>query len=446
MNKSLTFFFIGVWILGLSGCIPTIKIEEEPTLGSLNMDQFLVLGDRYVAGLSNGTREAGGLQGLYESAQKNSFPSLMAGQLAALKRVERKDTLIFRQHLLPDPGSGFFTLEEIAFRECDGAVLSEKLSFVEAQPDWIEWRPEDNNIHNLGIPQMKVSHLFDKAALEMNPFFQRMKVRGSSPQSYADLLEGMEPSLVVVWLGMEDLLSHAIRGGSNSAFPLTPTNVFAENLSRLLDSLEAKSPEKWLGLIGNLPDLTEFPYFTAIDSKFISSEDCKESGAPIFYESSDGRVKTANEETCLLLPLWEQLGKNVGSGGALGLSPENPVPNYLVLDEEEKERIRSATQSYNQVIDSLVDGANAGRNRPQWILTNLEKAFRDLERGFTQGGLEVSMKHLSGGVFSLDGTSLTHRGNAFLANEFMESIDDKARQGVRLNAFNLSDFSGVVYP
>lgn len=445
MNKYLGIFLLVV-VVGMAACIPVIKLEEEPTLGSLNIDQFLVLGDRYVAGFSNGNREAGGSQGLYEAAQLNSFPNLMAEQFLELSKVERQDSLVFRQHLLPEPGSGYFVLDEISFRECDGAILNEALSFVQAQPDWINWRPESYDIHNLGIPFMRVGQMFDPTEMELNPFFQRMEVRGTEPATYSDLLKEKEPSLMLLWLGMEDLLSHAIRGGSNSAFQLTSTELFAENMARLMDSLLEVSADKWLGVIGNLPDVTQFPYFSSVPPQTVNGEDCKERGDWIYYENSDGKVKIADGKTRLLLPVWSLLGEEMGVGGGLGLSIENPVPNYLVLDEAEQEGLRAATDSYNQVLDSLVDVANGGSGSPKWILVDLEKAFRDLNRGFTQGGLEVSMDHLSGGIFSLDGISLTHRGNAFVANEFMEAIDSKAKQGIRLNSLNLGNYSGVVYP
>ncbi|MCI4667582.1 MAG: hypothetical protein MRZ79_05420 [Bacteroidia bacterium] len=445
MKKIYTLLFLSI-VFTLTGCIPQISIDEEPTLGALELDEFITLGDRYAAGLSNANRDPGGLQGLYEAGQLASFPALIAEQLNLLSIEERRDSFSFGQHLLEDQGSGFYMLQEITLRECDGRILEEKLSLEEALPNWLNQRPSERNFHNLGIPFLKVSQLFDSDALSLNPFFNVMQTQGDNFTSYTDLFADKNPSLAILWFGLEDLIIHAVRGGSNSAFPITSVDDFSQNFSRLLDSIESRGTEKFLGVIGNIPEPTLFPYFRAVPPVFSSSENCNANGSSVYYEDNKGDIRIADSEVSILLPVWERLGMNTSVGPAYGLTMDNPIPNTLVLDQMEMQRIKEATQKYNQAIDSLVERANAGMNRPRWIIADLNNAFSNLGRGFTEGGLEVSTTHLSGGIFSLDGLSLTPRGNAFVANEFMEAIDVKSRQGVNLNALKLADYPGVVYP
>ncbi len=432
----------------MTACAPLINPDKKPTLGELPLQDVMAVGDRYVAGMTNGSRETGSLLGLYEEGQRFAFPNLIVEQLNSLSEEERKREVIFRQHLNPVEGSGYFELEEVKFRSCDGEIIAEQVRLNPAIPDWIDLRPEAGEVDNFGIPFLRVGQLSKANVLPANPFFQRMIGPGQEVERFEDLWKDREPSLLFLWMGMEDILAYATRGAANTAFPLTPTSLFSQNLSSLMDSLEAASQDDFLAVLGNIPQIDRFPYFDALPHRFRTGEDCNELSADIYYENSDslGGIRIATTEVSFLLSLRGRIGKNQGGGASFGLSRENPIPDYLVLDPSEKEDIRRAIEAYNRSIDSLINQANEGLDRPKWVLADLASVFENLEGGMNEGGLSVGLGHLSGGIFSLDGLTFSARGNAVIANEFMRAINQKADRGARLPLFSLPDYPGVIFP
>jgi hypothetical protein len=64
--------------------------------------------------------------------------------------------------------------------------------------------------------------------------------------------------------------------------------------------------------------------------------------------------------------------------------------------------------------------------------------------GMIINGAPISSEYLTGGVFSLDGAHLTPRGNALLANEIINVINNKFHS--TLQPFQVTFYPGVSFP
>ncbi|MEL6131858.1 MAG: hypothetical protein AAFR59_00690, partial [Bacteroidota bacterium] len=452
--KQLYTLFITVVIgcslfLGLWGCKPSIS-AFDPSLGEVEVDNFRAFGDGYTAGFSNtGIENPQSLRGLYAEAQSFAFPALMADQFALIQ------TLDFVQHFAADAGSGYNYLTEATQSSCPNKLIQATIDSEASLPDWQESPSEAiyPTISNWGIPHMKMA---DVAQNDLNTteraFMRRMEMSGSPSMTYVDHAKATQPSFFTLWMGTRDLLDYAISGGANPAYPLTPPEVFAENLAKLLDSLHAPGQLGPMGVIGNIPDVTLFPFFHHLPHTYSNSEFCKEEPLPlyIFRSSNLGEPTAAIQSDYILLRAQGKIGQLTPSPGTpfpQGLHPENPLPENWVLDFEEAYQLRLHVEAYNEIIDSLIQVHNQALSVPVLVKADLYTLFQNLhETGITLNGLEITSEYLVGGIFALDGLYLTPRGQALVANQFIDAINQAPRWSATVPFLNITDYQGVVFP
>jgi hypothetical protein len=159
----------------------------------------------------------------------------------------------------------------------------------------------------------------------------------------------------------------------------------------------------------------------------------------VYIVTGSGGVRIATAKDHILLPAANQVGLN-----GFALSESLAVPDEWVLDEEESQIVRQYQDAYNIIIAELLQEK---RDEYPHCL-----AFLDVKKSFASelipvhisDGIEVSGKYLSGSLFSLDGYSLTPRGNALLANLFIGATNRYF--STRIPTLNISDYPGVEFP
>ncbi|MEM7367940.1 MAG: SGNH/GDSL hydrolase family protein [Bacteroidota bacterium] len=436
----LIFCSLSLVLISLNSCEPSI-LGPELGLGNLQIHPYLAIGDGFSAGFSNGDLNPVSTKGLYEGAQLYAFPDLIAGQFNTLR------PLIFEQQLLPGIGSGFRMIQEMKNPIC---------TFLGPQPVILDtthgngwqnsWEDSKKN-HNLSIPHLRVSTVASDSFGRSSPFFQRMA--GSKHSDYLDMLVEESPSFFTLWLGTEDVLDYAMTGTSNPQFRPTPEEEFAKQFDQLLTLLDDMSDSNTKGVIGNVPDISLFPYFSKTKHTYLSIENCYGSENDIYLtEQLGGTVETrkATASDKILMSAEDEIGLNNGLPGRLGLHPDNPLSDAQVLDAQELLEIRQLISRYNIIIDSLVQAHNAKRDEPWLVVVDLNHSFNKLDGGLIEDGLILSNDFLTGGVFSLDGIYLTPRGNAFVANEFIRRINAFPEFKASIPTLNLTDFIGISFP
>jgi hypothetical protein len=162
-----------------------------------------------------------------------------------------------------------------------------------------------------------------------------------------------------------------------------------------------------------------------------------------FLANQYGRARHARTATgdrdFVLLTAGSTIGTNQSSVPApynvIGIS--FPMQDNRILTADEVQQINTATDAYNASIRSIADAKNLA-----FVDANL------LLRQLSSGGIRFETYHMSsqfiqGGAFSLDGIHITPRGNAYIANKFLEAI--RAKYGTVLPMKKMKDYP-ISYP
>lgn len=423
---------------GLSnGCDFSIDAPVLPYT-PFEAETLVALGDGYMAGYTNSTRSSEdirGLGGLYEGGQIHSIPRLIIGQYNELRETHDVKPVLFRQPIAYGNGSGRLNVEVIAAPGCDflPTYALKKIDLPES--NWME--PADPPIHNFALPHLRMSQI--NKPIE-GPFGERLFP--GATQSYQTLSSEAEADLFLMWLGTNDLLEYALGGGEGGLYEITAPEIFATNLEQYLKSLIHSGKR---GLIGTVPDVSLFPYFHTVPRTYVPVQSCNVIPKSIYIEcwvDSQLTVRVASPSDLLLLPAKDL----IGNGNSFGLSESNPVPHRWVLDQVELDKLRERKEAFNNAIEQLAEELNADSLLPSLSVVRLDQTFDQLRDGKFETGVYVDNRHLTGGIFNLDGLYLSPRGNALIANHFIRELNRLPGFNATLPVLNLREFSGVLFP
>ena len=228
-------------------------VEEENPLpgeltgapGSFDFTKYVSIGNSLTAGYMDGA--------LYNSGQANSFPALLAQQLATTG-IDGGD---FNQ---PDINSdnGFASVGP-------NGILGRfelSLSLLRPVPTVGEaptaYGGDKSALNNFGVPGMRIVDVNDPG-LVSNGLYARF---ASNPGSSTVLNDAMaaSPTFFTYWLGNNDILGYAAGGGSNEA-AITPTGDFQNALAQSLGTLVSGGAK---GVVMTIPPIVLTPYFRAV--------------------------------------------------------------------------------------------------------------------------------------------------------------------------------------
>jgi len=256
---ALAFFFLA------TSCEKEELIEQRkssapvvvaPSPGTADFSKYVAIGSSTSAGFTDGA--------LYPAGQFNSFPNIIAGQLALTGGGQ------FNQPLISS-GDGFGgvnmdgSLRGRSFiNTTPGAPPSQAILFKTGSP----LTTSTGSISNFGVPGAR---LIDAAAAgygTLNPFFGRFQ---SSPT--ASILSdavAANSSFFTFWMGDNDVLGYALNGGAagetfNPLNPstLTSTDTFTGAISAMFDALSQGNKP---GFVLNIPPITTLPFFQVVTS------------------------------------------------------------------------------------------------------------------------------------------------------------------------------------
>ncbi|MDO5509679.1 MAG: SGNH/GDSL hydrolase family protein [Weeksellaceae bacterium] len=483
--------------------------------GDANFSKYVALGNSLTAGYADNA--------LYSSGQINSYPNILATQMA------RAGGGAFVQPLMPNDVGGFTDLGvpgRLRLQVINGA-LTPVASNAEGtfQASFMQ-----GPVNNMGVPGAKSFHLAAQGYGNpqgisqglANPYFARF---ASSPTTsvIADAV-AQQPTFFTLWIGNNDVLSYATSGGVgvNQAGNLNPATygsndisapqVVAGAIQQMLEALVMQGGAK--GAIANIPSVTSIPYFNTVPSKPLTSSNAayasqigmlnefysnlnmvfqalgvaerqihfsaeEASGVVLVDEtlpnisqqlagaltqaglpaqqaqllgSIFGQVRQSNENDLIVLPASSIIGQvdtdRVQQLMGMGLSQEQagqlsvngltyPLADRWVLIPSEQQLVAEATTAYNQAIAGLAA-------QYQLALVDMHSRMNELQSGIVFSGVDYNASFVTGGAFSLDGVHLTPRGNAVVANYFIQAINQ--RFGSTLPQVDPNSFGGVQIP
>lgn len=362
--------------------------------GGGGAEQYVALGDGMTAGFADGC--------LHQDAQLASYASLLARQLSGRLSVRSPG---FEQPLMTDPGIP-------ARLEFGGSQSRESLARMAPRPglgspvNLTLPRPYDN----LAVPGARAGDLLRTSS--DGGGFQDLILRGLGSQvEQAPLLE---PTLVSLWAGLGDVLGAAISGIVLDGVTMTPADRFSTDFHAIVQTLVAGGVER--GVVATVPRPTDLPFVRSLANVVIDSA----SGLPLEVDASPvpltGPEGPLAPGDFVLLSASPLLARGDGVSIELGGSGV-PLPDEVVLSRAEAQQINRRVAEYNRVIRRAA--ADVG-----FAVVEAEALFESWRRqGVSVGAEHFSSDYPSGGLFSLDGVHPSPLGHAFLANAFIEAIN-----------------------
>lgn len=280
----------------------------------------------------------------------------------------------------------------------------------------------------------------------------------------------LNPSLVILWIGNNDVLGAALNGTDNAAY-ITDQQTFASEFTQLLTELRTRLPNTAV-VMGNIPYVTDIPYVNTLDIIFTPILRLGVTVPvpvvfdthlqPVVFDTTGGPLylPLLTEEQGvehLLIPALTayQQGIGVPDSAALvamgipapmasqlvqgmqaaGLNPTGvPIPASMTLTASEAANIKTAVDGFNSTLAGLATTFKVPIMDANSLLTTLNQSGID---GIT--GKFVLLDPANTG-FSLDGVHPNNAGYAIVANEFIKLIN--ANFGLSIPTLSPAQYAG----
>ncbi|HKI01694.1 MAG TPA: SGNH/GDSL hydrolase family protein [Thermoanaerobaculia bacterium] len=387
----------------LASLLALALLTAGAAFGQADFSKYVALGDSLTAGFSSGS--------INRNFQVNSYPALLYRQFTG-------NTTGFEQPLVSAPGlPGILTLQRLA------PTPQIVPSAGSGQPLNLNLqRPYDN----MAVPGARVHDLLAKTASTSAGDPTDLILRRTS---FTQLQQGLSlrPTFVTLWIGNNDALAAATSGIVNDQ-TLTPLASFEADYRAIAGAIAASGARF---AVANIPNVTSIPFVTTL-TRFIPNPATGQpaiiNGSPVPLLGPNGPLQAGD---FVLLTASSVLAQGFGIPTALGGNGQ-PLPDSVVLSAAEAATIRDRVNNYNAVIRAVATERNAAFVDANTVLQNLATG------GISVGGVTYTGAFLSGGVFSYDGVHPTAFGYAYIANLFIDAINDKF--GTDVEPVNLFPF------
>jgi hypothetical protein len=456
-----TKYFILILILGAAivSCKPELE-EFNYNSGSVDFSNYVALGNSLTSGYADGA--------LYKESQETSFPSILAGQLTNFGVGSFAQPLMASDNgvglTVTAQGPVLRTKTILGFAtDCLGATSLAPVPAV-PNPDQLQLLQELSTppsnpgpYNNLGVPGAKSFHLLapgygdPNGVLQgtANPYFARFA--SSAQASVISDAVGQAPTFFTLWIGSNDVLGYATEGGA--ADSITSPSTYAFYLSAILETLAGTGTK---GAIGNIPDISSIPFFTTVPpnsyvldqeqadllNQFLGSLGFQYQAGPNYFITEDpgsqlGFRQMVKGELVLLTVPQDSLKCAFWGGFNPELQAPVPIPDKYVLDLEEIAEINAAINGYNQTISSLAATYDLA-------VVDIREVLHMGEDGIVYQGDTFTTEFITGNAFSLDGIHMTPKGNALVANTFIEAIN--AKYGSNIPLVSTTNYRANILP
>ncbi|HFE37318.1 MAG TPA: G-D-S-L family lipolytic protein [Gammaproteobacteria bacterium] len=454
--------------------------------GSADFSKFVSIGDSLTAGYADGA--------LYQSGQKSSYPAILAQQFATVGGGA------FVQPLMEDNLGGFL-IGGVSDPDGDGKPDFPNRLVLNAAPknppddlDPTGPEPIDDTLkidilnpsapltgpfNNFGVPGAKSFHLLsdsygDPAGLTLktaNPYYVRFAPTVTTSMIAAAAAQA--PSFFILWIGNNDVLSYATKGGIGTdqkgnldpatygANDITDPDVFTNTYNGLVATLTGANADA-KGVLINIPDISTIPYFKTVPYNALPLDQATADALNASYVDYNAGVaaalatvapdeatkrtisfsagqnavvisdedltdltgvglpsiRQATAEDLLILTTSTKIGKPNADDSSKVDGISAPLSDGDVLIPSEIQAIETARQAFNAAIKAA---AEANDNLLFFdvaaVMSELSTSGIDYGTGF------IDATYATGGGFSLDGVHPTARGYAVVANRIIDVIN-----------------------
>lgn len=298
------------------------------TKGDADFNTYVALGNS----LTSGYRD----NALYLDGQNESYPNMLANQMKLAGGGE------FTQPLIPNNIGGFKNIDgfggKLTLQVIDGKELLPVPSVPAADLDILV----NKSYNNMGVPGAKSFHLIipgygSKEAVSLgkgNPYF----VRFASSPTASVLSDAMakKPTFFSLWIGNNDVLSYASNGGAGEdrtgnmnvadygMYDITDPSILAGSIKKVLEGMKSVGATK--GVIANIPNIENIPFFTTIPVNPLSA-------AVLGGNNVDAGEKNIEELNIKLYGPIKQVLTALGQGDRINLLSKTGGNPLLIKDE-----------------------------------------------------------------------------------------------------------------
>ncbi len=461
------------------------EVNEDYSTGTLDLSGFISLGDGFTSGYMDGA--------LFTDGQNNSFPAIIARQFAYAYSIDfiQPDINSENGYNLwasePQDTKGKWISQYSTPEQADpdriltgGELPGQFTGNLQATA-------------NYSVPFAKSFEIIN-SSLSNNIYYNRFASDPGNSSLLGDVAD-QNTGFIVLWIGMSDFINYAAYGGTGNPDPaedpamistndLSPENIFEAALDTIITRLFAGNQAK--GLIVQLPQFEDMPFAYTYQYNFARIKNTVQFNS--HYNSFNEAVGSHNiahpeakrpmiayndnfstlspQEVVVIdsslpdaqypdgspLPKLRQLVE--GEMVLLSISAEDindsygtfvPAAEEYYLSLDQVEIIKQRINAYNEAILNKVN-QYPGR----LSLVPLENVIHDIAetakcnawgrpnsydiKYFEGVPLEGSLGLNS--IFSLDGLHFNQRGNAFIANQLIEIINDQFEANIPLANVN----------
>ncbi|HMA18576.1 MAG TPA: SGNH/GDSL hydrolase family protein [Thermoanaerobaculia bacterium] len=417
------------------GVAALLTLFALPLSAQTTFHKYVALGDSLTAGLEGGC--------LVTRHQQRSFPKLVADALG----ISDFQQPLFSERAVTSP-TGVCLGAVVA----NGAITVGAVSQQGVPTNSTLARPYDN----LGVPGANAADLVDlrtanasgntanrfAAAILRN--FAGGPFEGRNAVEEANLLN---PDLVTVWIGSNDVLNAALAGAAIDGVTLTPAAVFEAKFTQIMTGLRATGRTV---VVLNVPEVTAIPFATTVPRVVVNPTTRQPvlvggNPVPLLGPRTTSTCSTAPcplpAGTLVTLGASSLLAQGIGIPTSLGgtgqplpdgsFSPPSTLNQGVLLYPEEVDLIRQRTTEINDRIASVA-AANGATVVDTHALFD-EIVAHGYEAG---GGIVITSAFLTGGLFSADGFHPSNIGFAIAAKEIIQHLNDT--KGAELELPNLA--------
>ena len=409
----------------IAGCGTNDKLASTDATGdpgSINFDSYVAIGNSLTAGYQSAA--------LRSADSEHSFPMQIAAQAGVTTFVQPE---------ISDPGIGTYTAKGAGVLQFNPATFAiSPMMMTDAQvaqfiasggnPGFLlanATHPAPYN--NLGVPgalAVEIPSATSAATSMSKTAFFDVVLRGQGTTVVQQAL-ALSPTFATVWLGNNDILGWATSGGTAVGLPIPSANVKAA-IETVVNSLVSQNACKVA--LANIPDVSAVPFFTTIKPYATvgsTDEPVLVDGAKQYFLGPDGAL---TDDDMIILTAKDSLLTGYGS--------TKPLEDWMVLSAAEQQTVSQTITAYNAAIQEI---ANA--NTDQVVLVDINALFQDMAAGhYYVGGVHLTPKMVTGGLFSLDGVHPNSVGYGLIANHFITAMNEK--WGATIPLVNLSSLQG----
>lgn len=462
------------------------RLEEEVelpelTAGSADFSNYVAIGASFTSGFTDNALFKAAQENSFPNILSQQFEKVGGGTFTQPLTSDNYGGLAAGGSRLPgfDP--------RLVFGGAGPVPLESVIGPVTVSTDIAINKPT-GPFNNMGVPGAKSYHLlFDGygnianlATKTANPYFVRM-ASSTTATVLGDAMAQSPTFFTLSEIGANDVLGYALTGGDSNINSITPSAGppgvgFDQTFGYIVTTLTSNGAK---GVVTNVPYVKDLPHFTTVpynpipldaatagflnsasaygaynagivqafaylvSVNAISQENANLEIAKrtiIFSASPNNAVvimdesltdltginpalismRQATSEDLLVLTASSFIGTEAIPGNAQTVNGVAiPLADKWVLTPEEQQEIKDATDAYNATIASVAN------SNPNVALVDLNGILLEATaNGVVFDDYTMTTKLVTGGAIGLDGVHLTARGYAYLANKFLEKIDE----------------------